>query len=77
MQLITHKKHVDQLPSSSLKAHIQARFQQLSEETDVPPTIIPVEPSDDVNSTPVLLVAFIRDKTDASVFSKPEKRPFQ
>ena len=48
MQLITHRIHIDQLPQSPLKAHIQNRFNQLSEDTDVPPTIVLVEPNDDI-----------------------------
>jgi len=48
VQLITHQIHIDQLPASPLKTHIQARFDQLSEDTDVPPNIILVEPDDDI-----------------------------
>ena len=46
--LITHQSHIDQLPESPLKVHIQARFDQLSEDTDVPPNLILVEAADDV-----------------------------
>jgi hypothetical protein len=48
MQLITHQSHLDILPASDLKAHIQARFNQLSEDTDVPPNIVLVEATDDI-----------------------------
>ena len=48
MQLITHQKHIDRLKSCPLKAHITARFNQLSEDTDVPPNLIFVEPDDDI-----------------------------
>ena len=48
MQLITHSSHLDALPASNLKTHIQARFNQLSEDTDVPPNIVLVEATDDV-----------------------------
>ena len=48
MRLITHPSHLDALPASDLKAHITARFDQLSEDTDVPPNIILVEANDDV-----------------------------
>jgi hypothetical protein len=48
MQLITHRSHLDTLPASPLKTHITARFDQLSEDTDVPPNIILVENSDDI-----------------------------
>jgi hypothetical protein len=48
MQLITHQTHLDALPASDLKAHITARFDRLSEDTDVPPNIILVETDDDI-----------------------------
>ena len=48
MQLITHRTHLDALPASSLKSHITARFDQLSEDTDVPPNIVLVEDNDDI-----------------------------
>ena len=48
MQLITHRTHLDELPESPLKTHIQTRFDQLSEDTDVPPNIILVEEGDDI-----------------------------
>jgi hypothetical protein len=37
MQLITHQLQIDKLSYSIVKAHVQARFDQLHEETDVPP----------------------------------------
>ncbi len=46
MQLITHRSHLDALPATPLKTHITARFDQLSEDTDVPPNIILVEEGD-------------------------------
>jgi hypothetical protein len=46
MQLITHRSHLDAFPASPLKTHIQARFDQLSEDTDVPPNLVLVEPND-------------------------------
>ena len=48
MRLITHRSHLDALPASDLKTHIQSRFDQLSEDTDVPPNIVLVEATDDV-----------------------------
>jgi hypothetical protein len=48
MRLITHQTHLDALPASDLKTHITARFDQLSEDTDVPPNIVLVEEGDDV-----------------------------
>ena len=47
MQLITHPNHIQRLPDSPLRKHIRNRFRQLSEETDIPPIIILVEPNDD------------------------------
>ena len=40
MQLITHRSHLDALPAPNLKTHIKKRFDQLSEDTDVPPNIL-------------------------------------
>ena len=48
MQLITHTQHLDAIPPSPIKTHIQSRFDQLSEDTDVPPNIILVEATDDI-----------------------------
>jgi hypothetical protein len=56
MQLITHQHHIDQLSDSFLKAHIQVRFDQLSEDTDVPPNIILVENGDDITGPPYAFV---------------------
>ena len=46
MQLITHQSHPSALPDSPIKDHITARFDQLSEDTDVPPNLILVEEDD-------------------------------
>ena len=48
MRLITHRSHLDALPESPLKSHIQSRFDQLSEDTDVPPNLVLVEATDDI-----------------------------
>jgi hypothetical protein len=49
LKLLTHINQIDQqLPESPLKSHIQSRFNQLSEDTDVPPNIVLVEATDDV-----------------------------
>ena len=48
MQLITHRSHLDAIPESPLKSHITARFDQLSEDTDVPPNIVLVEADDNI-----------------------------
>jgi len=56
MQIITHQTHLDRLPQSSLKDHIQARFDQLSEDPDVPPSILLVEAGDDITSPDYAIV---------------------
>jgi hypothetical protein len=48
MRLITHRSHLDALTDSQLKSHIQKRFNQLSEDTDMPPNIVLVEATDDI-----------------------------
>lgn len=50
MRLITHRFHLGVLPASPIKAHIQNRFDQLSEDTDVPPNLILVEEGDDITA---------------------------
>ena len=47
MQLITHQSHLDALPESPLKQHIQKRFDQLFEtEDDLLPNLVLVEQGD-------------------------------
>lgn len=48
MQLITHQSHLEAISESPLKSHIQNRFDQLSEDTDVPPNIVLVESGDNI-----------------------------
>jgi hypothetical protein len=48
MQVITHRSHLDALPASPLKIHITTRYDQLSEDTGIPPNLILVENSDDI-----------------------------
>jgi hypothetical protein len=48
MQYITHQPHLDAIPASDLKIHLQARYNQLSEDTDAPPNIVLVEEDDDI-----------------------------
>jgi hypothetical protein len=48
MQHFTHQSHIDKLPASPLRLHIQARFDQLSEDTDVPPNLVLGEEGDDI-----------------------------
>ena len=48
MQIFHSQVLIDRLSRSDLKIHIQHRFDQLSEDTDVPPNLILVEPHDDI-----------------------------
>lgn len=50
MKLITHNSHMDTRPASDFKFYITRRFSQLSEDSDVPPTMILLEPTDDLRS---------------------------
>lgn len=50
MQLISHRSQIAAIPESPLRDHIQARFGQLFEDTDVPPTIIILTPDTDLES---------------------------
>ena len=45
---ISHHSHIDALPDSPFKTFITKRYQQQSEETDIPPIILLVEPADDI-----------------------------
>ena len=49
MQLITHQSHLSHLPQDTLAEFIIKRFEQLTEDTDVPPTIILVNLDDDIS----------------------------
>jgi hypothetical protein len=48
MQLITHQSYLNAFPTSPLKTHITDRYDQLSQDTDVPPQIIIVENGDEI-----------------------------
>lgn len=48
MQLITHSSHLDALPASDLKHHLQARYNQLSDDCNVPVNLVLVEEGDDI-----------------------------
>ena len=56
MHLLTHKIHLDTLPASDLSTFITRRFYQLSEDTDIPPNLILVEPNDDIVGPPYAFV---------------------
>jgi hypothetical protein len=47
MYSIFHFSKINSLPANPLKAHIQKRFGQLSQDTDVPPLIFLLEKLDD------------------------------
>jgi hypothetical protein len=48
MQIYHSQVLIDRLPRSNLKTHIEKHFDQLSEDTDVPPNLILVKPNDDI-----------------------------
>ena len=81
MQLITHQIHIDQLPPSPLKTHIQKRFDQLSEDTDVPPNLILVELDDDITGPDYAFIGpqgLLSDLWDEHEPGHPEYcRPFE
>ena len=81
MQLITHQHHLDALPASELKAHIQKRFDQLSEDTNVPPNIVLVEDADDVIGPEYAFVGnhgLLSDLWDVNEPGHPEfARPYE
>ena len=56
MQLITHQSHLDALRASPLKTHITARFDQLSEDTDVPPNIFLLHCNDNPKSSELIFL---------------------
>ena len=80
MQLIAHQSQLDHLPPSAIGRHVAARFHQLSEDTDQPPTIILVEPSDDLSGpsysflgdhgiyTSIYGTSVLSDETNISIF---------
>ena len=49
MRIVTHQTHLNQLPTSPLKIHLQTLFDQLSAGTDVPPNILVLEYNDKPN----------------------------
>jgi hypothetical protein len=81
MQLITHRSHLDALPASDLKIHIQVRFDQLCEDTDAPPNIVLVEATDDVTGSDYAFIGnrgLLSDLFEEHVPGHPEfVRPFE
>ncbi len=67
MYLINHPSHIDQISPSSLREHIQARFNQLSEDTDIPPSLILMELTDDPRNSNLCFIGsngFLSDQND-------------
>jgi hypothetical protein len=81
VQLITHQSHIDPLPESPLKSHVQACFDQLSEDTDIPPNIIFVETGDDITGPGYAFVGpdgLLSDLFEEHAPGNPEfVRPFE
>ena len=52
MRIITHQHHIDALPETNVKTHIQKRFDQLYEtDEDLLPNIILFEDGDDITGS--------------------------
>ena len=81
MKLLTHRNHIDALPESELKTHIQNRFEQLSEDTDIPPNITLVEEGDDITGPDYAFVGnrgLLSDLFETHEPGHPEfARPFE
>ena len=76
MQLITHQSHLDELPRSDISDLITARFQQLTEDTDVPPNIVLVESNDDITGPDYAFVDPRRLLSDLFEVHKPRHPEF-
>ncbi len=48
MRRISHSLHIPNIPDDALAEFIIKRFEQLSSDTDIPPTIILANPEDDI-----------------------------
>ena len=81
MHLINQIPHLDALPESPLKTHITARFNQLSEDTDVPPNLILVETGDDITGPDYAFIGprgLLSDLFDEHEPGQPEfARPYE
>jgi hypothetical protein len=56
MRLINHSNHINQISPSSLRKHIAARFNQLSEDTDTPASLILLESTDDPRNSDLCFI---------------------
>jgi hypothetical protein len=77
MQLITHQSHLDALPTSDLKTHIQKRCNQLSQDSDVPPTIIILTPDTNFKSPALHFLGESGVYSDMLGEHHPRERGFQ
>jgi len=82
MQLFSHQSHIDVLPESPLKDHIQARFDQLYEtDEDLFPNLILVEAGDDITGPDYAFVGnrgLLSDLWDKNTPGHPEfARPYE
>ena len=76
MRLITHQSHLEALPASPLKTHIKARFDQLSEDTDVPSNIKFVEDNGDITDPDFAFFGWQGSLTDLFKESRPREIDF-
>ena len=76
MKRISHPSHVNALPDSPQKTFITARFHQQSEETDVPPIIIQVEPTDDITGPDYAFIGNRGLLSDLYVEHEPQQQGF-
>jgi len=56
VHIITHSTHLDSIPYGPLKTHIQKRFNQQSLDTDLPPSIYVLEPTDSLDDAQLIFL---------------------
>jgi hypothetical protein len=76
MQLITHQSHLDALPDSPIKDQVQVRFEQLSQDTDIPPAIFLLEKYDDPTSPELSFLGSAGMCSDLFEICRPEDPDF-
>ena len=78
MQLITHQNHIDPLPESPLKIHIQRRFSQYTENPEeIPPVFIILESLGDLTSQDLKFLGSAGICSDLSDSHTPKDNGFQ
>lgn len=77
MQLITHQHHLNALPESPIKRHVQKRFDQLTEDTDLPPTIMVLFPDSVLQGSEVSFLGESGIYSDLFGKSQPGDPDFQ